>query len=318
MPRISRGSYDIHGVSEDMRPQEGRQALNRDQLDMSPEHGLEEVPECHKVLKRLLIGLELDEQIDVAVGARRVSTHRAEQGQPPDAQPEDLGLDRTEAGLDIGTGGCLGDHDSNLAPRVSDAAAGLKIGTPMLRYTAHPYTFCARSHPFSPEELAMSWKRLSFAGFALVLLPGCGAILHGSRQNISVQSSPAGASISTSPASGSFTTPTNLVLERKNSYVLNFSNPGYTTATFNIQNNISVGVVVADILLTGLVGVIVDAATGSWYNLTPESATVTLTRMGSGDGPETISVQISDAADGQGVAVKATSPVQVRVQVERK
>ena len=89
-----------------MRPQEGRQALKRDQLDMSPEHGLEEVSECHKVLKRLLIGLELDEQIDVAVRARGVSAHRAEQGQPPDAQPENLGLGRTEAGLYIGTGGC--------------------------------------------------------------------------------------------------------------------------------------------------------------------------------------------------------------------
>ena len=93
-----------------MRPQEGRQALNRDQLDMAPEHGLEEIPECHQVLKRLLIGLELDKQIDVAVRARGISAHRAKQGQPSDAQPENLGLGRKEAGLYIRTGGCLNDH----------------------------------------------------------------------------------------------------------------------------------------------------------------------------------------------------------------
>lgn len=144
------------------------------------------------------------------------------------------------------------------------------------------------------------------------LLSGCGAIMHGSRQNISVQSSPQGATIQTTPATGTFTTPTNLVLERKHSYVLTFTTAGYTAGTFNIQNNISVGVVVADVLLTGLIGVIIDAATGAWYNLTPEAATVTLTKTGNGEGPDVIQVLVTPTADGK-LSVTSTSPVTVRV-----
>lgn len=115
---------------------------------------------------------------------------------------------------------------------------------------------------------------------AAMLLAGCGAIMHGSRQNVDVQSSPSGAKIETSPSSGVFTTPTTLNLERKNSYVLTFTSPGYQPATFNLHNGVGAGTVIADVLLTGLIGVVVDGLTGSWYGLNPESANVTLTRAG--------------------------------------
>ena len=99
--RISRGSYDIHGVSEDVRAQERRQTLRRDQLDMPPEYRLEEISERYKVLETLLTGYKLDEQIDVAVWPRGVPAHRAEESQAPHAQPENLGSGRTDAGLNI-------------------------------------------------------------------------------------------------------------------------------------------------------------------------------------------------------------------------
>jgi hypothetical protein len=40
------------------------------------------------------------------------------------------------------------------------------------------------------------------------------------------------------------------------------------------------GILVLDILFTGLIGVIVDAVTGAWYKLSPETATVSLTSLG--------------------------------------
>ena len=60
----SRGSYDIRGIREDVRAQEGRQALGCDELDMPSEHRLEEIPETNEVCERLLLVLELDEQVD--------------------------------------------------------------------------------------------------------------------------------------------------------------------------------------------------------------------------------------------------------------
>ena len=151
-----------------------------------------------------------------------------------------------------------------------------------------------------------------------LLLVGCGAILHGTRQNIDVQSSPAGAKVETAPASGTFTTPTTLDLERKNSYVLTFTSPGYNPATFNLHNNIGTGTVIADVLLTGLIGVIVDGATGAWYGLDPETVNVTLTRAdgNSGSGPEEIHIRLREA-DGRGrLELKSDAP-NVTVSVRR-
>jgi hypothetical protein len=121
--------------------------------------------------------------------------------------------------------------------------------------------------------------------------------MHGGRQSIDVQSSPSGAKVETSPSTGSFTTPTVLDLERKNSYVLTFNSPGYTPATFNIHNSVGTGTVIADVLLTGLIGVVVDGLTGAWYGLSPESANATLTRV-TGQGPSEIRVYVSKSKEG--------------------
>lgn len=147
------------------------------------------------------------------------------------------------------------------------------------------------------------------------ILSGCGTIMHGANQNIDVQSSPAGAKVETSPGTGTYTTPTTLNLARKNSYVLNFSSPGYTPATFNIHNSVGTGTVIADVLLTGLVGVVVDGITGSWYGLSPEAATVTMTRMGAGTGPNEIKVYVARSDNGDGITIKTDAPdVEVSVQ----
>ena len=135
--------------------------------------------------------------------------------------------------------------------------------------------------------------------------------MHGSRQDILVQSSAPGATVQTSPVSMSVATPGTLSLERKNNYVLTFSAPGYTPATVNIQNSIGVGTVIADVLL-GLVGVAVDGLTGSWYGLNPESANATLVKQVGRLGPNEIHItlghvtsagQLSPLADAPGVVV---------------
>ena len=162
----------------------------------------------------------------------------------------------------------------------------------------------------------MMSARPIIVAFAGCLLCSCGALLHGSRQNVMVETSPAGAKVETSPATGSFTTPATLDLERKNNYQLTFSSPGYSPATVSLHNSIGVGTVIADVLLTGLIGVVVDAATGSWYGLSPESVNATLTRT-TGMGPETIHIHVGATnRDGQ-VQLSADAPG-VQVQVTRK
>ena len=128
----------------------------------------------------------------------------------------------------------------------------------------------------------------------ITLLSGCGLLLGGgSRQTVGVQTSPEATKLTTAPPTGDYTTPTSLNLERKTSYILTFSKEGYSPATFQLQSHVRGGIVVADVLLTGLIGVVVDAATGGWSKLSPESATVTLTKTAMIDGPDTINVGIT-------------------------
>ncbi len=144
-----------------------------------------------------------------------------------------------------------------------------------------------------------------------VLLPGCGLIVGGgSRQTVQVQASPAGAKITTTPPTGDYTAPSSLNLERKTSYVLNFTKDGYSPATFQLSSHVRGGIVVADVLLTGLIGVIIDAATGAWSKLSPETATVSLTKIGMVSGPDTITVgiKVGHTRDANLIDVQSSEP----------
>jgi len=159
----------------------------------------------------------------------------------------------------------------------------------------------------------MSARNKSFVVLAALFLSGCGAIMHGTRQNIDVQSSPNGAHVETAPASGTYTTPATLNLERKYSYILTFTSPGYNPATLNLHSSIGTGTVVADVLL-GLVGVLGDGLTGAWYGLSPESANVTLTRAGDSSETGAIHSRIRGTKDPGRIEVQSDAPgVQVHV-----
>jgi hypothetical protein len=109
-----------------------------------------------------------------------------------------------------------------------------------------------------------------------------------------------------------YTAPTEMSLERKNSYVLTFRKEGYTDATFSIRKKANTGIIVLDVLFTGLIGVIVDAATGSWNNLTPEAATVSLTKLNAGiEGPDEILVGIRKTS--RGIVIDAPADLSVGV-----
>jgi hypothetical protein len=122
---------------------------------------------------------------------------------------------------------------------------------------------------------------------------GCGAMLNGAKQTVHVNSNPSPLKVTASPEIGIYTTPTAISLERKNSYVLRFEKEGYEPATFTIQRNLKFGIVLLDVLFTGLVGVVVDAASGAWYKLSPNEVTVSLIKVGAIDGPDKIDMSIN-------------------------
>jgi hypothetical protein len=99
----------------------------------------------------------------------------------------------------------------------------------------------------------------------LIAFSSCAAIFKGSNSSLDATSDPSGATVYVnSEPYGQ--TPINLQLKSNKSYMIEFKKKGYVTVTRHITSSIGAGWIILDVL-AGLVPVIIDAATGSWYSL---------------------------------------------------
>lgn len=112
-------------------------------------------------------------------------------------------------------------------------------------------------------------------------LTGCGTIVHGSTQKITVSSSPPGAKVLVD-GEGSFTTPATVPLKRKRDHVIVFTMDGYQTEQVTVQSVVS-GTVAGNLLFGGLIGGAVDLASGGAYRLVPEAFVVTMHPLAAGE-----------------------------------
>ncbi|HUU30102.1 MAG TPA: hypothetical protein VM123_20035 [archaeon] len=142
----------------------------------------------------------------------------------------------------------------------------------------------------------------------LTLTVGCGAIFKGTSQNVKIMSSPA-STVTVDPGGMQQSTPTTLDLDRGKSYVLTFSKEGYESQKVEIKKKVSVGIIVLDVLLAGLIGVVIDAVTGSWYNLKPDQVSITLVKSSTGalDLPDEIIITIQAIGDGS-ISITSSAP----------
>ena len=105
-------------------------------------------------------------------------------------------------------------------------------------------------------------------------LVSCATVFSGSTSDVSILSDPAGASVSVDGIEVAYT-PVTLPLSKKSSHTIALSADGYNSEYFIISSNAGAGWIVLD-LLAGAVPLIVDAATGNWNKLSPDSIAVTL------------------------------------------
>lgn len=116
---------------------------------------------------------------------------------------------------------------------------------------------------------------------AATLLASCASIVHGSRQDIGITSTPAAARV-TVDGQLRGTTPLVVPLPRKRPHALRVELDGYQPYTVTLTRKTS-GWVWGNLLFGALVGLAVDASTGAMYRLTPEQvqAQIGTTRTGS-------------------------------------
>ena len=113
---------------------------------------------------------------------------------------------------------------------------------------------------------------------ALAALSGCGTILHGTHEDVSITTRPDKAQIWVDGVSVG-QAPTKVSLEVIATRVVVVRAPGYKEQTIRTDKMLSGGYVAADVLLA-LVPVIIDAATGGWYGVAPNPMNVMLAPEG--------------------------------------
>ncbi|OAB63154.1 hypothetical protein AY599_22760 [Leptolyngbya valderiana BDU 20041] len=107
-----------------------------------------------------------------------------------------------------------------------------------------------------------------------VTMTGCGTIINGTTETISINSNPSGATVAVE-GHGTVKTPATLELKRNRSHTLNFSLEGYENQTTTVRSGLS-GWVFGNIIFGGIPGLIIDLVTGGWGNLEPNQVTVQL------------------------------------------
>ena len=121
-----------------------------------------------------------------------------------------------------------------------------------------------------------------------LVLSNCATIVRGSSQDFTANSEPAGARIFVN-GEDKGATPTTLTLKRNRTHQIVFKHPNYEDVTINLDRKMKAGpAIVGNLLSWGLIGMVVDFANGSAYQLTPEQLDVTLRAMG------TSSVDVND------------------------
>jgi PEGA domain len=108
-----------------------------------------------------------------------------------------------------------------------------------------------------------------------LLLSGCAALFSSKSSNVSFNSNPVGADIWINGARMG-TTPVSLDLKKNKDYTVTFKKAGFEDMTCDIGKSVGAGWVILDVVGTGIVGVVIDAATGSWYSLDKSNCSVTL------------------------------------------
>jgi len=112
-----------------------------------------------------------------------------------------------------------------------------------------------------------------------VLLPifalsACGALFNGGPANVAMSSNPAGAEIWIDGTNRGIT-PATLQLAKDKNHTVTFRKAGFADTNYQINRQVSPTYVVLDVL-GGLLPIVIDAATGSWYVLSTKEVNVQL------------------------------------------
>ncbi len=114
-------------------------------------------------------------------------------------------------------------------------------------------------------------KKFIAIALAAAALGGCATVTRGTTSQVQINSEPSGAAVRTS-LNQTCTTPCTLQVSRKDEFAVTFSKPGYTDEQVEVKTQIAgsgAAGFAGNILVGGVIGMGVDAATGSTLEHVP-------------------------------------------------
>ncbi len=106
---------------------------------------------------------------------------------------------------------------------------------------------------------------------------GCASIISGKSQDISVRSNPLGAAVTVDGMSAG-TTPLTTEVKRKRRHQIQVTKEGYVSETRATKKGFNWWFC-GNLILGGIIGIIVDFATGAVYKVEPDEINVPLTKL---------------------------------------
>lgn len=114
---------------------------------------------------------------------------------------------------------------------------------------------------------------------SMALVPGCATITQGTTDVLEIRTEPSGAQVQTSNGLSCASTPCALKMPRRSELVVKITKPGCRPAEVNVTHKTSgsgAAGVAGNVLVGGIIGLGVDAATGASQELVPNPVEVTL------------------------------------------
>ena len=111
------------------------------------------------------------------------------------------------------------------------------------------------------------------------LMPACATITRGTTEVLVVETQPPGADVRLDPIGMTCKTPCSVELKRKKDVTLTIEKAGYEPVKVNVLSEIAgagAAGMAGNVVLGGLIGVAVDAASGATKKLTPNPVKITL------------------------------------------
>ena len=123
--------------------------------------------------------------------------------------------------------------------------------------------------------MQLRWVQALLVLMLLVSGYGCATVINGTTQKIPIATEPNGADCIVAGDSTRYTTPCTVELKRKQDHIIKLSKDGYHPESVEIKHTMS-GAVIGNVLVGGIIGIGVDAASGGACKLVPESVNISL------------------------------------------